>query len=314
MIPLLASCGSHDPGYLVGTNSAIFGQSRTMLRLTAEQERPNSSHSTPLTACIRPQTNPRGVFSSGGRWFEPITAHQAGTQALCGLPLFFARPGCGQLDLKFSPTRGHRPAALGAASRARPGRALGTIWPLDPSGHVVRARQVILTVPPAALFDLDPTSALFGVAGFRDDLQAVQPQRAPRLFLAFRQPWWKSLGIQDGFSRTDLPLRQCVDFGTESEQPGGEPNNSNSLLLATFSEAEAGAFWADFLSGPSDPFPSVGVPPRLQAPRPLVEEALRQLELLHGVAIPQPYWASFKFNCHDTPNRSTTQPNFLLKP
>ena len=161
------------------------------------------------------------------------------------------------------------------------------------SNHVVRARSVILAVPPAAIMDLDPTSAPFSVAGFRDDLQAVQPQRASRLFLAFRQPWWKSLGIRDGFSRTDLPLRQCVYFGTESEQPGGDPNNSNSLLLATFSEAEAGVFWADFLERPSDPFPSVGVPTGLQAPRPLVEEALRQLEQLHGVSIPQPYWASF---------------------
>ncbi len=161
------------------------------------------------------------------------------------------------------------------------------------SGHAVRARKVILAVPPAAMLELDPTSACFDVVGFRDDLQAVQPQRASRLFLAFREPWWKSLGIQDGFSRTDLPLRQCVYFGTESEQPGGDPNNSNSLLLATYSEAEEGAFWADFLNGPSDPFPSVGVPAGLQAPRPLVEEALRQLELLHGMSIPPPYWASF---------------------
>ena len=160
-------------------------------------------------------------------------------------------------------------------------------------GLSVRAKSVILALPPAAIQGLDPGSVPLGSAGFRADLQAVQPQRASRLFLAFSQPWWKQLGIEAGFSRTDLPLRQCVYFGTESEQPGGEPNNSNSLLLATYSEAEAGEYWAEFLNGPFDPYPGDGVPDDLRAPKPLVAEALRQLELLHGVSIPTPYWAAF---------------------
>jgi monoamine oxidase len=65
------------------------------------------------------------------------------------------------------------------------------------------------------------------------------------------------------------------------------------LLLATFSEAEAGVFWANFLDGPNDPFPAAGVPKDLLAPKPLVAEALRQLEQLHGVSVPPPYWAAF---------------------
>lgn len=160
-------------------------------------------------------------------------------------------------------------------------------------GLNVRAKSVILAIPPAAILGLDAGSVPLGAGNFRADLQAVQPQRASRLFLAFSQPWWKQLGIDAGFSRTDLPLRQCVYFGTESEQPGGEPNNSNSLLLATFSEAEAGEYWADFLNGPSDLFPADGVPDDLLAPKALVAEALSQLEQLHGVSIPAPYWAAF---------------------
>lgn len=162
------------------------------------------------------------------------------------------------------------------------------------TGQRVNARRVILALPPAAIEKLEPDSLPLRVGTFRTDLQAVQPQRASRLFLAFREPWWKvRLGIANGFSRTDLPLRQCVYFGTEGEQPGGQAGNTNSLLLATFSEADAGAYWADFLNGPADPFPAAGVPANLTAPRALVDEALRQLSLVHGFEVPRPYWASF---------------------
>lgn len=161
------------------------------------------------------------------------------------------------------------------------------------TGTIVRARKVILAMPPAAIQALEPDSLPLRVGGYLADLQAVQPQRASRLFLAFREPWWKRLGINNGFTRTDLPLRQCVYFGTESDQPGGEPGNSNSLLLATFSEAEAGKYWANFLDGSPEAFPAAGVPASLAAPRAMVEEALRQLSLAHGVDVPRPYWAAF---------------------
>jgi len=162
------------------------------------------------------------------------------------------------------------------------------------TGQRVQARRVILAMPPAALEQLEPDSLPLRVGTFGVDLQAVQPQRASRLFLAFREPWWKTrLGIANGFSRTDLPLRQCVYFGTEGEQPGGQAGNTNSLLLATFSEADAGAYWAEFLERPSEPYPGAGVPASLAAPRPLVEEALRQLSLVHGFEVPRPYWAAF---------------------
>jgi len=161
------------------------------------------------------------------------------------------------------------------------------------TGATVRARKVILAMPPAAIQALEPDSLPLRVGGFAADLQAVHPHRASRLFLAFQEPWWKRLGISNGFTRTDLPLRQCVYFGTESEQPGGEPGNSNSLLLATFSEAEAGRYWANYLEGSPEPFPAAGVPASLAAPRAMVDEALRQLALAHGVEIPRPYWAAF---------------------
>ena len=39
-----------------------------------------------------------------------------------------------------------------------------------------------------------------------------------------------------GRTITDMPVRQIYYFGTEGEQPGGEAGNTNSLLMASYSD------------------------------------------------------------------------------
>jgi lysine 2-monooxygenase len=160
--------------------------------------------------------------------------------------------------------------------------------------QVVDARHVVLAMPRRSIELLDPTTFLFRDSQFRADLNAVASIPGSKLFLAYREPWWEKIQILNGRSVTDLPLRQCVYFGTEGDRPGADPNNRNSLLTATYNDGEATAFWAQFL-GKSPPFPAKGpVPADAIAPDQMVLETHSQLARLHGLLIPEPYWAAYK--------------------
>ncbi|MEF9672659.1 hypothetical protein QNM99_11695 [Pseudomonas sp. PCH446] len=73
-------------------------------------------------------------------------------------------------------------------------------------------------------------------------------QSAFKLFLAYEQPWWRSLGLVAGRSVTDLPVRQIYYMGTECEQQGGEPT-LNSLLMASYNDIGTVPFWKGLEGG-----------------------------------------------------------------
>lgn len=157
-------------------------------------------------------------------------------------------------------------------------------------GEVAEAKVVILAMPPRALQLLDPESEPIRRASFRTDLGAVSPNRASRLFLAYRQSWWNSLGLKGGASFTDLPMRMCCYMGTDPSGAG--------LLLASYTDLAAAEYWSRFLDRPpaggtATPFTTRNVSPELQTPRLMVEEVQRQLSLLHGMNLPDPYWSSY---------------------
>jgi monoamine oxidase len=153
-----------------------------------------------------------------------------------------------------------------------------------------RAHHVVLAMPRRAIELLDEDSLIFADASFRDVLQTVRPVPAAKAFLGYEQPWWRSLGITSGRSITDLPIRQTYYFGTEGEQPGADPMNLASLLMATYDDEENAAYWSGFLhqeSGTpgSAPFAQADVGPgprQAELSERAVAELQRQLRLIHG--------------------------------
>jgi monoamine oxidase len=153
-----------------------------------------------------------------------------------------------------------------------------------------RARHVVLALPRRAIERLDDDSFLFADASFRALLETVRPVPAAKAFLGYDEPWWQSLGIRSGRSITDLPIRQTYYFGTEGEQPGADPANRASLLMATYDDEVNAAYWAGFLqqepgSPGSAPYERDGIGPT-PADAVLSERAVaelqRQLRLIHG--------------------------------
>jgi monoamine oxidase len=153
-----------------------------------------------------------------------------------------------------------------------------------------QARHVVLALPRRALELLDDDSVVSTDASFRALLQTVRPAPAAKAFLGYDEPWWRELGIEAGRSVTDLPIKQTYYFGTEGDQPGADPTDRTSLLMATYDEAENAAYWAGFLKQEagtpgSVPYQRTGtgpVPPQAALTERAVAELQRQLRLIHG--------------------------------
>lgn len=158
----------------------------------------------------------------------------------------------------------------------------------------ISARHVVLALPAQALRGLDPSSLPLVDEQFRHDLDSVVPVPAAKLYFGFASPWWESIGLKDGRSDTDLPIRQCLYFGVEAEQPDGDPHNTSALLVASYSDGDATRYWeqrvgkAPFYATPA------GFPEGLALSAAVVEDVRQQLEQLHGIPVPQPEWAAFQ--------------------
>ena len=151
-----------------------------------------------------------------------------------------------------------------------------------------QARNVVLAMPQRSVRLLDADTFLFRSSQFVEDLGAVTCEPASKLFLAFAEPWWRKVPaapdpsgatIQSGQSATDLPMRLCYYLG--SEQDG------KSLMLASFTDSIGVEYWNGYLPR-SRPNPlAIDPPPEM------VQDAVRQLSVLHGVPVPAPISAAF---------------------
>jgi monoamine oxidase len=154
-------------------------------------------------------------------------------------------------------------------------------------GRTVEARHVVLALPKGPILSLDRRSLPFASPRFTSDVDAVTAVPASKLLLAYRENWWGKLGITSGRSLTDLPVHQCIYFGTER-------GSSNSLLTATYNDGEDLSYFERFLRQ-EEPFESHGeLPDDLITPRALVLAVQPQLAKLHGTPVPAPYWAAYK--------------------
>jgi monoamine oxidase len=192
-----------------------------------------------------------------------------------------------------------QPYRLRTLDRAEDGR----LWLVfergtDRQEWTCTAEHVVLALPQRSLQLLDPHAVLFANQQFRADLDGLVPQVAMKAFLAYGGPWWtESLGLQSGPSVTDLPLRQCLYFETEGDQAGADPDNRNSLLLASYDAGNGVDFWRGLPGRPLFPAMATHIAgaPNADASHLLVDELQRELQLLHGpaVQVPAPYVALF---------------------
>lgn len=163
-----------------------------------------------------------------------------------------------------------------------------------------RARHVILAMPRRAIELLHPDSFIFRSRQFQEDLEAVLPQPALKIFAAYRKPWWQDhRNVRAGRSVTDLPIRQCYYWQTGGPPPEGQmsledPDNLNSILMASYDDGASQEFWAGLARHPERyDAPPNACPPGVPIPDPIrdlsasarmVAEMQDQLRELHGLS------------------------------
>ena len=201
----------------------------------------------------------------------------AGGQILCGNPL----------------TRLDRHPDGGAGSILTiHNRRSGRKWQLH-ARHSIQAlprRALELLGQPGSLFEPYPaaSSDIVQLVG------SVHRYPAFKLFLAYEEPWWRSLGISSGRSVTDLPIRQTFYFGVEDSE--------RALLMSSYNDDRAVAYWQglgwterDEPTAPRLQVDGEGGPSHvLVAPPEMIRHAQNQLSKMHGMDIPPPYMAAYR--------------------
>lgn len=165
----------------------------------------------------------------------------------------------------------------------------------------VYANKLVLAMPRKSLELLDQNNFFFSAhdnAELNTNIRSIIMEPAFKILMGFERPWWKDLDIDSGHSITDLPMRQCYYFGTDSQ-------NNNSMLLGSYGDMETETFWKA-LSDDKVLFKvratrSVSLEQLhelddVQATQFMVSELMNQLKELHGdkVEIPDPYVTYFK--------------------
>jgi hypothetical protein len=198
------------------------------------------------------------------------------------------------------------------------------------NGHPsVKARAIVLAMPRRALELLRQEGPVFDPSQAPDVqrwLGSVRPIPLYKLFLAYKYPWWTAVGVRQGRSLSDTPVRQ-VYYWPVDPSAATPPTTGNALLMA-YNDATNVDFWGG-LSGSKngvDPVasrffrktaPQVRMfdrqPPAEpvahrdefaerqrknwedhEAPHEMVMEMHRQLKQMHNIEYaPKPYDAAF---------------------
>jgi len=172
----------------------------------------------------------------------------------------------------------------------------------------VQADALVLAMPRRSLELLDPRSPVPGPAengDLRGLIESVTPIPLFKLCVAYDYPWWESVGVTQGRSQTDLPIRQCYYWATGRAQQH-DPDNRKSVLLATYDDGANVDFWngySDLEQHPkfvlradarTDAHPGSEEWSQYTPTGAMVAEADRQLREMHGLRVsPPPYTAAY---------------------
>jgi monoamine oxidase len=169
------------------------------------------------------------------------------------------------------------------------------------------AQSLILAMPRRSLELVADQSPLLRRPEVQQLIHSVIPEPMFKIFTCYPRPWWEDVGLHDGETVTDLPIRQCYYFGTVNKQPtvpSGQADNTSSLLMASYDDGRNVGFWeglrggdqhagaVELLDDPTD----VERWREHAAPARMVAEVQRQLKLIHGLEkIPDAYAAAFQY-------------------
>lgn len=172
---------------------------------------------------------------------------------------------------------------------------------IDHEGHTkqVRARKLILAMPRRSLELLEQTGSVLGEAQHEVHklIESVVPIPLFKLALCYRTRWWEALGITQGQSITDLPVRQFYYW------PVGSDTQHGAILI--YNDGLDLDYWAGLREDPNlypndeDCNSNNPVTEWKEHPAPalMVQEAHRQLVEIHGLQgknIAPPYAAAYR--------------------
>jgi monoamine oxidase len=163
----------------------------------------------------------------------------------------------------------------------------------------IKAYHLVLAMPKRALQLLSQNSEFFKSAQLQSDLESVIAEPAMKLFLAYKQPWWRSLRLCSGSSITDLPIKLTHYWETLSTE---HTSSSNALLLASYNYGDLAGVWSELLSPSALSFAidksidsdySGTLERNLLPSQALVDAVQTQLQRVHGLpsSVPEPYAA-----------------------
>lgn len=176
------------------------------------------------------------------------------------------------------------------------------------SDEKVQADALVLAMPRRSLELLDPRSPIPGPEDghVRALIETVTPIPLFKLCVAYDYPWWESVGVTQGRSQTDLPIRQCYYWATGRAQQH-DPDNRKSVLLATYDDGANVDFWNGYsdlkrhekfelrADDRTDACPGSPEWKDYAPTAAMVDEADRQLREMHGLRVsPPPYAAAYK--------------------
>ena len=114
----------------------------------------------------------------------------------------------------------------------------------------VKARAIILAMPRRSLELLRREGPVFNgpkTSHVQHLLNSVRPIPLYKLFLAYEYPWWNVVGVSQGRSLTDTPVRQLYYWPVE---PGAKtPATTGDALLMAYDDATNVDFWAGLSGG-----------------------------------------------------------------
>lgn len=204
--------------------------------------------------------------------------------------------------------------------------------------NYVFCNSIILAMPRRSLELINQNNFLFDNGlnkEFIHNVRSVIGEPSFKLLMGFETeddgtPWWKKfLDIDNGRSITDLPMRQCYYFGTDTTDSKDKERKA-SLLLASYNDMRTVDFWkpleiadsgkANFknLLSMKDAVKSESFIPKetsffskvdisniqkkyKQAPKRMVLHSLEQLKELHDLdKIPEPFTTIYE-NWNDDP-------------
>jgi monoamine oxidase len=168
------------------------------------------------------------------------------------------------------------------------------------------ARHLVLAMPRRSLELLDQTGVLLDPShtDVHTLIESVFPIPMFKIFLCYRYPWWQAVGVTQGRSLTDLPIRQCYYWDVVQSSP---TTKGNSVLLASYDDENSVSFWAGLRkiranteywrtrTADGNEVTGDDTWSTYRAPRQMVEEAHRQIAQIHGVSYaPEPYAAAYR--------------------